>query len=531
MLTNEIIKKYNQTRNKNAQTFICHAPYVNLNFEQNGNVTACCYNRTFVLGKYPENTIQEIWNGEQIKELRNYIKEGDLSGGCSACGEVIMSGNFSGSKARYFDEYAGNKNSNKWFKSIFKSTKNEILPKVLEFEISNSCNLECTMCSGYFSSAIRKNREKLPAFKNHYDLDFVEQISHFLPTLIDAKFLGGEPFLIDLYYKIWDKIIMINPKIRVHITTNGTVLNKKVKNYLEQLNAGIVISLESLNRERYEQIRVNASFDILMESIHYFIDYTKKKGTYLSFAVCPIQKNWMDIPDIIKFCNEHEIDIHFNTVWSPETESLMYLDAIKLSEIIDFYNEQSLHNKTRVAHRNEMKFKQLIDQLSSWREERGDMNGNFKIDTSLFLKINTRQITNDSKEFQLVFLSILNQYDDAVLNELKFILNTHLKPLFDIDTTNLDTIINEIGIEMYIQLYFESLKILAKEKFETYDEYISKVDAILAFMIALHIDNLKPLLVELNRSGFIFLFEYLYQHTEEELIQMMKSRFVQNIHL
>lgn len=524
-LSKEQVRQYNQQRSKDSKGLICHAPFVNLNFEQNGNVTACCYNRTFVLGTYPENSIQEIWNGEKIKELRDFIKSGDLSGGCSACGEVIESGNFLSSKAKYFDEFAEKKSALSMIKNIFWQ-ENKILPKVLEFEISNSCNLECTMCSGYFSSAIRKNRENLPSFKNHYDEGFVEQISDFLPTLSDAKFLGGEPFLIELYYKIWDKIIEINPKVIIHITTNGTILNKKVKSYLEKLNVGIVISLESLNRARYEQIRINASFDNLMESINFYIDYTKRKGTYLTFAVCPIQKNWMDIPDIMRFCNEHDINIHFNTVWSPETESLMYLTTEKLTEIIDFYNKSTFEKRTIKSSINQTKFDQLIDQLCSWRAQRIQSNESLNDGISILLNIDTEVLENQSKSFQFVFLTIIHQYKNPELTEMKRNIEDRLDNLFDTKTPNPTLVAEEIGIETYIRMYFECMKFIAKLKKQSSYDFNNKIDNILSFTTSLGNDNLKLLLVELNRSGFIFMYEYLQHHTEEELIQMTKNRFL-----
>jgi MoaA/NifB/PqqE/SkfB family radical SAM enzyme len=79
-------------------------------------------------------------------------------------------------------------------------------PRVMEFELSNECNLECVMCNGYFSSSIRKNREKLPASVSPYNDQFVDELDQFIPHLTDAKFLGGEPFMIDIYLKIWERI-------------------------------------------------------------------------------------------------------------------------------------------------------------------------------------------------------------------------------------------------------------------------------------------------------------------------------------
>ena len=63
----------------------CYAPFGSLYFYQNGDVVACCQNRMNVLGKYPENSVKEIWQGDKIKELRRYMLDQDLSKGCFSC--------------------------------------------------------------------------------------------------------------------------------------------------------------------------------------------------------------------------------------------------------------------------------------------------------------------------------------------------------------------------------------------------------------------------------------------------------------
>src|SRR3954465_585096 len=76
------IKSYQAARFPEDRSTFCHAPSICLNFEQNGNVTACCYNRKFVLGRYPTDSIGTIWRGDRARELRRALKAGDLSKGC-----------------------------------------------------------------------------------------------------------------------------------------------------------------------------------------------------------------------------------------------------------------------------------------------------------------------------------------------------------------------------------------------------------------------------------------------------------------
>lgn len=176
LLKNDIFEQYQQYRwippvNKDI---VCYAPFVSINFDQTGEMTTCCFNRNLVLGEYPKRTIKEAWLSEEIQYLRTSLQKKDFGCGCRFCYEALQAKNFSGALMNYYDMF---------YTPIEKST----MPKCFVFEISNTCNLECIMCGGKWSSAIRKNREQLPAIKHPYDAGFVEQLKEFLPHLKTMK--------------------------------------------------------------------------------------------------------------------------------------------------------------------------------------------------------------------------------------------------------------------------------------------------------------------------------------------------------
>lgn len=342
VLSNQTIQSYNASRTCAKKSIVCHAPYVNLNFEQTGDVRACCYNFKHVLGKWPEQSIREIWQGQKLEALRGYISENNLGGGCIECGNMIQAGNYQGVRARYYDEFATNSLSDKVSAITRKFTGGFAYPKVMEFELSNECNLECIMCNGSFSSSIRKNREKLPPIISPYNEKFVDELEEFIPHLTDAKFLGGEPFMIEIYLSIWERILKIKPSIRMHITTNGTFLNNRIKNLLEGLNAGIILSIDSVEKETYKRIRVNGNYDKVMENLEYFLDYTKRKKTFISMAACPITTNWRELPQMLEFCLAKGIALYFNVVFTPFDLSLRELGIKELEEVIAFLESYPL---------------------------------------------------------------------------------------------------------------------------------------------------------------------------------------------
>ncbi len=361
-------KEYNITRSIFSRDQICHAPTVNINFDQSGIASACCYNRQHILGKYPENSLMEMWKGERADQLRAFIKEGDLSHGCQLCEKQIDGGNYHGVRARHFDNYASRPSN--IIKRLTGRSNELQMPQCMEFELSNICNLECAMCNGHFSSLIRKNREHLPALEDPYDDAFVEQLIPFLPHLQDAKFLGGEPFLVPIYYKIWDKIAQHNPNIRIHITTNGTVYNNRVKGVLEKLRCGIVISVDSIVKETYESIRINADYERVMTNINHFREYARSTGNWFSFATCPIINNWKEMPNLLRYCNANQTYAYFNTVFNPSLLSLRSLTSEELLEIISYFEKQSFSGYGTIQQHNNKVFTGLINQLKEWEREK-----------------------------------------------------------------------------------------------------------------------------------------------------------------
>jgi MoaA/NifB/PqqE/SkfB family radical SAM enzyme len=363
-----MVRDYNSIRAPGDRGAVCHAPFVSLNFEQNGNVTACCYNRKFVLGRYPDHSVAEIWEGAPIRELRAALERADFTKGCQLCLEQLESRNFSGMRSRFFDglrDPAG--------------PAAALRPRIVEFELSNACNLECIMCSGYFSSSIRRNRERLPPMPNAYDDAFVEQIRPYLTELAWAKFLGGEPFLNPLYFKIWDAIAASGSAVKTVITTNATILSPKIKRLLDRLKPYLVLSIDSLDRANYERIRKNASYDGMRANLDYFIDYARRQARTVDIVVCPIRDNWRDMPDLFRFAQDRTIQIGINTVNWPVEVSLRSLTRPELSEIVaqlaqanPFGSEPDAARATpwerAVFGNNRAAYLSLINQIAAWRD-------------------------------------------------------------------------------------------------------------------------------------------------------------------
>lgn len=367
-------KEYNNQRKCADKSSLCHAPSYSMHFSKNGIVSACSFTRFMPQGKYPDQTIDEIWFGKRAREIRLDMKKREFPLGCAVCSSDAYAGNFGQMRSNLYERYAQNsfnKTINKLKSGISKGKFVEY-PRVISFELSNTCNLECIMCVGLLSSSIRKNRDKLPPLPEVYDKEFLEQIKPYIVHLEEAKFFGGEPFLIDLYLDLWEVFIELNPKCKIYITTNGTILNNRVKSILEKLpNLQLVVSLDSITKPTYEKIRVNASFEKVMENVVYFNDVSKKHNRNLIISPTYMIHNWEEYPEILDFATKNYILFETNILTTPRELSLSNLTPNILERVKELWSSHSpLGNENNpVYSRNVAEFNKALRQVEFMLQE------------------------------------------------------------------------------------------------------------------------------------------------------------------
>ncbi len=348
------VQGYNLKRSPLTWNTFCQAPFTNMYIAHHGYVRACCYIAVHVLGVWPHKSLMEIWNGPKAEELREALSNYDLSKGCGTCHQQLMARNYDGLKASQFNYHKRNNNG---------------FPTCIEFELDNKCNLGCTMCDENFSSVIAHNKG-LKAYKTPYNEDFLEQLKPFIPHLHETKFYGGEPFMIKIYYDIWDLIYKLNPQCSINIQTNGTIMNKRVKELLERPNINFNVSIDSLQEKNYESIRVGATYSETMSNLERFIDYSRKHKTFMGISSCMMQNTAHEAPDFIRFCNERDIQIYFHTVIQPEDACIKNMDKKDIENLLKHLKSQDFQAKTPLHRKNINHYRDFIKQVEYWLEHK-----------------------------------------------------------------------------------------------------------------------------------------------------------------
>ena len=280
-----------------------------------------------MLGNVREQSLVEIQAGPTAADLRAAILRGDLSLGCEFCAHAARTGDHSNTYARRFDDLpvvdAGSP------------------PVQLEIALSNTCNLQCTMCNGEWSSAIRSRREHLPPLPKAYSDAFFDELAGRLGALQRVELYGGEPFLGREPLRLLELLVEQAPHVEVAVTTNGTIWNERVERLMAALPISIMVSVDGTTRETYESIRVGADWDEVTRNIERFREACTAGGTRFGLAHCLMVQNWHEFPEMVNWAASLGADLFVNTVDHPLEVSLFALPSDELRDVVAGLEQRS----------------------------------------------------------------------------------------------------------------------------------------------------------------------------------------------
>jgi tetratricopeptide (TPR) repeat protein len=337
----------------------CYAPFAAMYFTPLGDALVCCKNESYILGNLTRERLPEIWKGRQAANLRKALNAYRYDMGCEFCEWQIAAGNHKGVFAERYEWLEVPSSEPEW-------------PAMMEFAISNTCNFECVMCTGELSSSIRARREGLPPLPKVYSDQFFEDLRPYLRHLRQANFYGGEPFLTQECFRIWDMIIEDKLNVPCHVTTNASQWNAKVEQVLESIWVSLSVSVDGATRETVEKIRVNCDYDEYFRNLHRFRDYSKRRGSHMGISHCLMRQNWHEFADVLLLAESLECPVFVNTVISPDHCSLYSMDERELARIVDELDRQTarLAGKLKInQHVWDEQLRTLRDSANKGHEE------------------------------------------------------------------------------------------------------------------------------------------------------------------
>jgi MoaA/NifB/PqqE/SkfB family radical SAM enzyme len=228
---------------KSSKKNFCAAPWAGLSLNPNGEGGVCCIS----LDHAPIQDFKEIKSNPVFMNIRTAFINDEQHPNCRQCWDREAAGDPYTRRSTYqYEDYFHDLDSTESFKL-----------EHLDLRWSNTCNLNCVYCSPYFSSRwadLKGLTQKFRVFPTITDSDLV--------TLKFLQLAGGEPLLIKENYDLLERLLKINPEIKVEVTTNLTsISNNKIYQILKNFsNVTFVVSFESTGK-KFEYIRNGAQWN------------------------------------------------------------------------------------------------------------------------------------------------------------------------------------------------------------------------------------------------------------------------------
>ena len=148
------------------------------------------------------------------------------------------------------------------------------LPMTLMVEVSTRCNLQCPGCERQLYQS-DPNLGGIP--KETVKLENIKILGKILPYIYSTYFVGGlgEPLLNKEFWEI-HKFFKSFKMVTGYVSNGMLITEDQVKKTIDEDVNRVLISIDSCIKEKYENIKKNASFEKAVEVVKMFAYYKKQ---------------------------------------------------------------------------------------------------------------------------------------------------------------------------------------------------------------------------------------------------------------
>lgn len=221
-------------------------------------------------------------------------------------------------------------NLRKWLFFDYKSEKDIPHPTNISLELTNKCNLKCTMCP-------REHKFGKDLVHGNMDTDLAcKIIDQNYPYLQSVGLVGlGESLFATNLVEVAKYIKSKKKSIVIFISTNANFpdFTERISPALPYLDT-IQISIDG-TQETYEKIRVGGSYTLFLENLKKLVELIKPYHIDLMFNMVVSKQNYTEMSAIIELAAELGIPFvnfnYLNLACIPE-EDVSYYDFFRTDE-------------------------------------------------------------------------------------------------------------------------------------------------------------------------------------------------------
>ena len=254
-----------------------------------GDVRICPWNG-IVIGNLLENTLEEIWHGEKVNEIRKAFLRGELLG----CNEQYCPDCINHSGVMEIDPAE--------LKHLYENP-NET-PDYVSLAYDERCNHACPSCRHSFFAASDDYMDKVYRITKNIE-PYLHKVKHIATNGIGDLFVSTE--IVDMLSRLKPE----RPDFSMFLETNG-VLFKKNWNKIEHLSKypiTVSVTPNSFDRETYRYLAGADDLERFEESMQ-FISDKKHEGKIARIRLIMViqDSNFRQIPQFIQKGIDYDAD-------------------------------------------------------------------------------------------------------------------------------------------------------------------------------------------------------------------------------
>ena len=308
---------------------LCPLPFAGLYIEPGGDVKCCSISKQ-TLGNIHSNTIEELINGETVKNIRRDMLDEKFPINCSDCYE----------KEKKFKNINLNQISNRLYHigklgtapfKLYESADNFELQQ-LDVRWRNTCNGACVYCGPTLSSKWASELNDTKRMTKDAMSKSIDYVYEHIDTVKTLYLCGGEPMMMKENVKLLELISKTNPELDIRINTNLSNLNNPVYEIIKTLpNIHWILSAEA-SGEKFEYIRYPLRWNPFINNLKIIQKLPHKISMNMSWNIL----NAFGIFEFIDLMISHGIHPNsfvLNRVEDPKYYSVNNLPVDMLSKI------------------------------------------------------------------------------------------------------------------------------------------------------------------------------------------------------
>jgi radical SAM protein with 4Fe4S-binding SPASM domain len=284
--------------------FFCKRPWIGFEIEHDGTVKPCCMSKEMSCGNINHSSIEEIWNGEKYRTLRQLMATGQWEKVCRPECPRLHDWFEDATPDAQSEPFAGN----------YELSENEIRerltvlrskPRFWKLTHSTRCNIDCIMCY--------QDRNDLRELPEKFYTDLLE----YQPSIQELELIGGETLAIKRFRQFLQFFAESGefPDLRFSFVTNGTVHDDKTLDLIRKLAVSwISISVDAATFPTYATIRRGGDFNHTCTGIERLTALGRERGIPVLLSFTVMKDNVLEVADFVRLGRKYGVDILFGKI-------------------------------------------------------------------------------------------------------------------------------------------------------------------------------------------------------------------------